>query len=213
MSSNVPFPSSNPLASRALSAFEFCFGAFIVIEHNVFHIVPNEVIVLSVLGLISIRLRDGSWFAMGFKRPASWRRILLIAPCRCDLARSAWAIPNRTCDLILRAEADPTGTGKRDYREPEGCICCFVARVDVCRFRRRNCLPRISTDACSRYWKAVRSGLLDRDSACFDLVWVRALLQRHVLCDRFRRCRNNPGICLHVCRSQSVAQHFGSRIH
>ena len=40
---------------------------------------PNEVIILSVLGLISIRLRDGGWSAMGFKRPASWRRVLLIA--------------------------------------------------------------------------------------------------------------------------------------
>jgi CAAX protease family protein len=78
-STGIPFPCGNPLASRALSAFEFCFGAFIVIGHNVFHIVPNEVIVLSVIGLISIRLRDGSWFAMGFKRPASWRRLLLIA--------------------------------------------------------------------------------------------------------------------------------------
>src|SRR5437773_309789 len=78
-SAGIPFPSGNPLASRALSAFEFCFGAFIVIGHNVFHIVPNEVIVLSVLGFISIRLRDGSWSAMGLKQPASWRRILLIA--------------------------------------------------------------------------------------------------------------------------------------
>jgi membrane protease YdiL (CAAX protease family) len=54
-------------------------GAFIVVGHNVFHIVPNEVIILSVLGLILIRLRDGSWSAMGFKQPASWLRILLIA--------------------------------------------------------------------------------------------------------------------------------------
>jgi CAAX protease family protein len=75
----IPFPSANPLASRFLSAFELLFGAFIVIGHNVFHIVPNEVIVLFVLGLISIRLRDGRWSAMGFKRPASWRCILLIA--------------------------------------------------------------------------------------------------------------------------------------
>jgi len=79
VSSRVPVPSSNPLASRALSAFEFCLGTFIVIGHNVFHIVPNEVIVLCVLGLVSIRLRDGGWSAMGLKRPASWRRILLIA--------------------------------------------------------------------------------------------------------------------------------------
>jgi membrane protease YdiL (CAAX protease family) len=54
-------------------------GVFIVIRHNIFHIVPNEVIILSTLGLISIRLRDGSWSAMGIKRPASWRRVLLIA--------------------------------------------------------------------------------------------------------------------------------------
>ena len=78
-SAKIPFPSANPLVSRALSAFELLLGAFIVVGHNVFHIVPNEVIVLCVLGLLSIRLRDGPWSAMGFKRPASWRRIFLIA--------------------------------------------------------------------------------------------------------------------------------------
>jgi membrane protease YdiL (CAAX protease family) len=75
----TPFPSTNPFASRALSAFELLFGAFIVIGHNVFHIVPNEVIVLCALGLLSVRLRNGGWSAIGFTRPASWRRILLIA--------------------------------------------------------------------------------------------------------------------------------------
>ena len=79
VSPNVPFPSGNRPASRVLSAFEFCLGAFIVIGHNVFHIVPNEVIILSLLGLVSIRLRDDSWSSMGFKRPASWQRLLLIA--------------------------------------------------------------------------------------------------------------------------------------
>src|SRR5437667_2168868 len=79
LSPTILFPSDNPLASRLLSALEFLFGAFIVIGHNVFHIVPNEVIILSVLGLISIRLRDGRWSGMGFKRPGSWRRLLLIA--------------------------------------------------------------------------------------------------------------------------------------
>jgi hypothetical protein len=69
----TPCPSTNPFASRALSAFEPLLGAFMVIGHNVFHIVPNEVIVLSVLGLLSVRLRDGGWSAMGFTRPASWR--------------------------------------------------------------------------------------------------------------------------------------------
>jgi CAAX protease family protein len=79
LSGEVPFPSTNPLVSRALSALELLFGAFIVIGHNVFRIVPNEVIVLCVLGLLSVRLRDGGWSAMGFNRPQSWRRIFLIA--------------------------------------------------------------------------------------------------------------------------------------
>jgi hypothetical protein len=54
LETEIPFPSTNPVASRALSAVELLFGAFIVIGHNVFHIVPNEVIVLFVLALASI---------------------------------------------------------------------------------------------------------------------------------------------------------------
>jgi CAAX protease family protein len=79
LSRDIPFPSANPSASRVLSALEFSFGTFIVIGHNVFHIVPNEVIILCVVGLISVRLRDSGLSAMGFKRPSSWSRIFLIA--------------------------------------------------------------------------------------------------------------------------------------
>ena len=69
-----------PLAApRVVSALELILGAAIVIGHNVFHVVPNEVPILAILGLISIRLRDGSWSAMGFRRPSSWTRIVAIA--------------------------------------------------------------------------------------------------------------------------------------
>ena len=64
---------------RAFSAFEFLLGAFIVIDHNVFRILPNEVPILFVLGLVSVRLRDGRWSAIGFKWPESWKRVVLIA--------------------------------------------------------------------------------------------------------------------------------------
>jgi hypothetical protein len=62
-----------------LSALELILGASIVIGHNVFHVVPNEVPILFVVGLLSIRLRDGGWSALGLKRPASWRHIVLVA--------------------------------------------------------------------------------------------------------------------------------------
>jgi membrane protease YdiL (CAAX protease family) len=72
-------PPRPAFASRALSAAEFVLGAFIVVGHNVLRILPNEVPILVVLGLVSLRVRDGGWQAMGLRRPESWRRILLIA--------------------------------------------------------------------------------------------------------------------------------------
>jgi membrane protease YdiL (CAAX protease family) len=72
-------PGTRYSQSRWLSAAELLLGAAIVIGHNVYHIVPNEVPILFVLGLLSLRLRDGGWRAMGLRRPDSWRRIILIA--------------------------------------------------------------------------------------------------------------------------------------
>lgn len=65
--------------SRVLSAAEFLLGALVVIGYNVFHVVPNEVLVLLGLGLLSIWIRNGGWSAIGLKRPASWARVVLIA--------------------------------------------------------------------------------------------------------------------------------------
>lgn len=64
---------------RLASAIELLLGAAIVIGHNVYRVVPNEVPILALAGLVSLRLRDGGWSAMGLRRPASWTRILLIA--------------------------------------------------------------------------------------------------------------------------------------
>ena len=55
------------------SAIEFLLGAAIVIGHNVYHVVPNEVPILFVLGWLSVRLRDGGWKALGLARPKSWK--------------------------------------------------------------------------------------------------------------------------------------------
>ncbi|MGA9528394.1 MAG: CPBP family intramembrane glutamic endopeptidase [Terriglobales bacterium] len=58
---------------------ELIVGGAIVIGHNVYHVIPNEVPILVVLGLISMRLRNGSWTAMGLGWPVSWRRTALFA--------------------------------------------------------------------------------------------------------------------------------------
>lgn len=50
-----------------------------MLGHNVFRLLPNEVPILVVMALLSFRLRDGGWSAMGFRRPDSWPRLVAIA--------------------------------------------------------------------------------------------------------------------------------------
>ena len=75
MESNMPLTP----AQRRISLAELLIGSAIVIGHNVYHAIPNEVPILFVLGLISVRVRDGSWTAMGLRWPLSWRRTVLFA--------------------------------------------------------------------------------------------------------------------------------------
>jgi len=78
--------SSTPLR-RAVSLAEFLIGSAIVIGHNVYHVVPNEVPILFVLGWLSLRLRDGAASGSGIgrfapfllARPKSWWKTIAIA--------------------------------------------------------------------------------------------------------------------------------------
>ncbi len=84
MTASPPAPSlpGTPRA-RLTSAGELLFGAAIVICHNVFGAVPNEVPILGVLALLSLRLRSGGWHwrSLGLQRPDHWKRLLAIAVC------------------------------------------------------------------------------------------------------------------------------------
>lgn len=75
---SVPLGPSAP-RSRWLSLGEFLLGAAIVVGHNIYHLVPNEVPILFVLGLVSLRVRDRNWKAFGLNWPQSWGRAVLIA--------------------------------------------------------------------------------------------------------------------------------------
>ncbi len=66
-------------AQRWFSLAELVLGSAIVIGHNVYDVIPNEVPILFVMGLISVRLRDGGWTSMGLRWPVSWRRTVLFA--------------------------------------------------------------------------------------------------------------------------------------
>jgi membrane protease YdiL (CAAX protease family) len=74
--------SANPSLSsrdRYISLAELAFGSFLVLGHNIFHIVPNEVPFLFLLFWISALVRKGRWSAAGLKRPSSWTKTILLA--------------------------------------------------------------------------------------------------------------------------------------
>src|SRR5277367_6532478 len=66
-------------AQRWISLAEFAIGGAIVIAYNVYHLIPNEVPILFVIGLISLRVRDGGWGVIGLRLPVSWRWTVLFA--------------------------------------------------------------------------------------------------------------------------------------
>jgi membrane protease YdiL (CAAX protease family) len=67
------------MRERWLSAAELACAAWIVIGHNVFRIFPNEVPILAVIALVSAKLMRGGFANLGFVRPSSWRRVILLA--------------------------------------------------------------------------------------------------------------------------------------
>ena len=77
--STLPQPVRLTPAQRWISAAEFLIGGAIVIGHNVYHMIPNEVPILFVIGLISLPVRDGGWSAIGLSWPISWKRTVLFA--------------------------------------------------------------------------------------------------------------------------------------
>lgn len=82
MTDTVPTaPSELTLTPRQrwISFWEIVLGTFLVIGHNVFHIVPNEVPFLFVLFWISFRIREGDWRVAGWKKPKSLSKTLLLA--------------------------------------------------------------------------------------------------------------------------------------
>jgi len=75
---NIP-PSTLTPRARSFSSLELALGVFIVLAHNIFHILPNEVPILFVLGWVSLRRRNGGWKYAGLSRPQSWWKTVTLA--------------------------------------------------------------------------------------------------------------------------------------
>jgi len=137
-------PTSLTAPQRALSFAEFAIGATIVIGHNVFHVVPNEVPILFVLCVISVRLREGSFRALGLASPKSWWLTIAIAVATAAvvIAVGEFVTDPLAQYLGLRATggaAHALGTGKSDVWSAFkglGLVWTFAAFGEELSYRR-----------------------------------------------------------------------------
>jgi len=137
-------PTSLTAPQRALSFAEFAIGAAIVIGHNVFHVVPNEVPILFVLCVLSVRLREGSFRALGLERPKSWWQTIAIAIATAALviAVGEFVTDPLAQYLGLRATGEAAhalGTGKGDIwsaLKGLGLVWTFAAFGEELSYRR-----------------------------------------------------------------------------
>ena len=78
-SPSITLPSTLTLRARWFSFLEFAVGVFVVLGHNIFRVLPNEIPILFVLGWVSLRWRNDGWKYAGLSRPKSWWKIVALA--------------------------------------------------------------------------------------------------------------------------------------
>ncbi len=99
---------------RLISSLEFTLAIFLVVAHNIYHCIPNEVPILVILAIASCRIREGNWGTFLYKRPKSWP-LTVVAAAACvgllelkDLAVEAighrfWPAPEKVSSIITSA--------------------------------------------------------------------------------------------------------------
>ena len=161
---------------RWVSLLETLLGAFIVIGHNVFRILPNEVPILFVLLFVSLRLRDGRWTVSGLQRPRSWPKTLAIAVIAAavlqigselviqPLGSHLWHRPEQLCGIDIIGSQLEVSLAKSG-----NCL-------EFCSIRRGVELPRLSSYACCRSRRSFKDRLRRGNVICRCPVRFRAFL-------------------------------------
>jgi hypothetical protein len=211
-----PIP-SHPLrltaARRWISLAELVVGAAIVIGHNVYHVIPNEVPILFVIGLISLRVRDGDWWVIGLHWPISWRRTVLFALA----AAAVRVLLGQFVTDPITAHFWPPAVGPSGFNEITGHAAVAMRWLLIiwtfARFRRRDQLPGLPGEARGGRGWALQSCLLDRRFACVGSLRIRTLLQRPLGSGGLRHGWPDSRSRLPVVRAQPVGVHSGARIH
>jgi membrane protease YdiL (CAAX protease family) len=192
-------------AQRWISLAEFVVGGAIVIGHNVYHVIPNEVPILFVIGLISLRVRDGGWGVIGLRWPASWRRTVLFA-----LAAAAVRILlGQFVVDPLTAHFWPAAIAPSNVNEITGHVMAALRWLLIVWT-----FAAFGEEIVYRGYLVTREDcLLGRRCGGVRALWLRTLLQRPIRDRGFRHGWTGSRSRLPAVWTQPVGVHSGAWVH
>ena len=126
---------------------------------------------------------------MGFKPPASWRRILLIALAAAALRILLGEFVIEPLTGVFWPEPAAPALANEITGNMKIAALALLVVWTFAAFGEEIAYRGYLLTRAADIWMEISSGLLDRNCAGFNLVWLWALLQRHLWCNRFWSCR------------------------
>jgi hypothetical protein len=196
---------------RWISLAEFALGTFLVIGHNIFHIVPNEVPFLFVLFWVSALLRGGPWKAVGLKRPSSWPKTLLLAVVAAAVLQlGSEFVIEPLASHFLRSPENVSSVLNIPVHDWKVGLRSLVIVWIFCGIRRGNRLSRLSAHACRGPRQPVEDRLRRGDAVCRRALRFWTLLQRPSWRYGFHLLRSGARKCLPSLRPQFMGPDLGA---
>jgi membrane protease YdiL (CAAX protease family) len=109
-----------PLTSREriFAAAEVLVGAAVVIGHNVYRVLPNEVPILVIILWASLLLRRKPWKSVGLSRPFSWKLTFIVAVCAGVLLQLKDVVTEPLAHLIWHQQEKISGVISNAHHSP-----------------------------------------------------------------------------------------------
>ena len=114
---------------RLFAAAEVLLGVAVVIGHNVYRLLPNEVPILVLIPWLSLLLRRAPWHSVGLRKPFSWKLTAIAAVCAGTLLQLKDLVTEPLAHLIWHQQEIVSSVISNAHHSPLGAFrvefnCC-----------------------------------------------------------------------------------------
>ncbi len=107
---------------RLFAAAEVLLGTAVVIGHNVYRLLPNEVPILVLILWLSLLLRRAPWHSVGLRKPFSWKLMAISAICAATLLQLKNLVTEPLAHLIWHQQEKLSSVISNAHHSPFGAL-------------------------------------------------------------------------------------------